>query len=160
MILNGKILHKERISLAVDHYTGEVLVNITLEETIYPESSSKVFLYNPTYLNAQGTPMRYIIKAEVSPPIIFYTKGEVALMDKLTQYSQKFYGFVSKSVSIWKLVGISYLISSLMGFFNLTLFYIFLPMESLIYPVRKLIQSLFEIFKNLTSIPLFMTTVL
>lgn len=50
------------------------------------------------------------------------------------------------------MLGVNYILCSLLGFFNLTFFYILLPLHSLVLPIRRNIVELFKVFESQTDI--------
>ena len=97
--------------------------------------------------------MRYKISSAIKPPIIYYSEKEVSFIAGCKWASQKLFSLTSSSLSWWKLIGLNYLVSNLMGFFSLTLFYIFVPLQSLSHPIREVISELFLFFRKWSSIP-------
>lgn len=130
---------------------GLLVLDIEIKQSIPPSDVVEINITNSLFRSTYG--YRVKLRTSVSNPtlITYFNDREISMIENLDASSKTLGKAVTKSLGIWSMLGVNFLISSLLGFFNLSLMYVFLPIRSLVTPIREILYSLFQMFDSQTD---------
>ena len=111
---------------------------------------------NPRLKPAQASPLvRLVLLLQLDRDILHYSQSEVVLIECVEGAMTSTFSAGSQLQAASQLVGIRFLLQSLTNFLDLPLFYILLPLKSLLPQMRQMIERAFLDFQSMNMFELF-----
>ena len=111
-------------------------------------SSCMVTYTHPQLVTPEELLIRYIIFVETDQDMFLYTASQISVMKYTALGLNKTFSVASHLSGAAQVVGFRWLIQNIISCFNLSLYYILLPLNSLIPPIRKILEELFVNMKS------------